>query len=180
MVCARCIRVVEQVVGEFEDVKAKSVGLGFIEVEQAIDTLQREQLNQALAKEGFELLDDEKGQRVEQIKNLVVSEIHHSANKKGESENFSTFLSRELGMDYSYLNDLFSSLEGQTIGQFITLQKIERAKELLVYDQISLAEIADDLEYNSGQYLSAQFKKVTGMTPLVFKRQGMRNPLNEL
>ena len=180
MVCARCIRVVEQVVGEFEDVKAKSVGLGFIEVEQAIDTLQREQLNSALAKEGFELLDDEKGQRVEQIKNLVVSEIHHSANKKGESENFSTFLSRELGMDYSYLNDLFSSLEGQTIGQFITLQKIERAKELLVYDQMSLAEIADELEYNSGQYLSAQFKKVTGMTPSVFKKMGSRKAIDRI
>lgn len=180
MVCARCIRVVEQVVEKFEGIKVKRVGLGFIETEQAIDSIQRIELNEALSSEGFELLDDEKGQRVEQIKNLIINEVHHSAGKKGENQNYSSFLSEELGMDYSYLNELFSGLEGKTIGQFITLQKVERAKELLVYDQLSLAEIADELEYNSGQYLSAQFKKVTGMTPSAFKKIGSRKSIDRL
>lgn len=180
MVCARCIRVVEQVVNEFDNIQAKSIGLGFIETEQAISPDLRAELNHALRVEGFELLDDEKGRRIEQIKNLIIGEIHHSSDKKGENQNFSSFLSEEMGMDYSYLNELFSGLEGKTIGQFITLQKVERAKELLVYDQMSLAEIADELEYNSGQYLSAQFKKVTGMTPSAFKKIGSRKSIDQL
>ncbi|MCE7994925.1 MAG: AraC family transcriptional regulator [Roseivirga sp.] len=180
MVCDRCIRVVEQVVAELKGVNAKQIGLGFMELEEPIDSVQRVQLNQALATEGFELLDDEKEQRVEQIKNLIVKEVHHTANKKGENQNYSSFLTKKIGMDYSYLNDLFSATEGKTIGQFITLQKIERAKELLIYDQLSLAEIADQLEYNSGQYLSAQFKRVTGMTPSVFKKIGSRQAIDKL
>lgn len=180
MVCSRCIRVVEQVVGKFEDIQVKCVGLGFIESEQIINLIQRVKLNKALAQEGFELLDDEKGRRVEQIKNLVINEVHHSAGKKSENQNYSSFLSQELRMDYSYLNELFSGIEGKTIGQFITLQKVERAKELLVYNQLSLAEIADELEYNSGQYLSSQFKKVTGMTPSAFKKIGNRKAIDRL
>ena len=83
-----------------------------------------------------------------------------------------------MGYDYSYLNELFSSLEGKTIGQYITLQKIERAKELIIYDQLGLATIADQLEYNSAQYLSAQFKKTTGMTPSEFKKLGLRKSID--
>ena len=180
MVCNRCIMVVEEIIKDFPNLHVKKVYLGSIELERPISTHELEELNKAINKKGFELLDDDKSQKVELIKTTIILEIHHQAGKKDIHENFSSFLTRELQLDYSYLNDLFSSIEGKTIGQYITLQKIEKAKELLVYDQLSLAEIADILQYNSGQYLSAQFKKVTGLTPSKFKNLGKRRTIDRI
>lgn len=178
MVCNRCVMVVEETLKGLPNLNVKKVDLGLIELENQLSSQEIDELNTELNKMGFELLDDEKSQKVELIKTAIIREIHHQAEKKGSNENFSSFLTRELQLDYSYLNDLFSSIEGKTIGQYITLQKIERAKELLVYDQLSLAEIADKLEYNSGQYLSAQFKKVTGLTPSKFRDLGQRRTID--
>lgn len=172
--------VVEEIIKDFPNLHVKKVDLGSIELERPISTHELEELNKAINKKGFELLDDDKSQKVELIKTTIILEIHHQAGKKDIHENFSSFLTRELQLDYSYLNDLFSSIEGKTIGQYITLQKIEKAKELLVYDQLSLAEIADILQYNSGQYLSAQFKKVTGLTPSKFKNLGKRRTIDRI
>ena len=180
MVCNRCVMVVEQTLKTFPNLKIRKVDLGLIELENQLSPQDLEELNAELQKKGFELLDDDKSQKVELIKTAIIREIHHQAGKKEANENFSSFLTRELQMDYSYLNELFSSTEGKTIGQYITLQKIEKAKELLVYDQMSLAEIADVLEYNSGQYLSAQFKKVTGLTPSKFKNLGRRRTIDRI
>lgn len=180
MVCNRCVMVVEQVLNDIGNLKIRRVDLGSIELENDLSIEALDELNSELKKKGFELLDDDKSQKVELIKTAIIREIHHQGGRKGSNENFSSFLTRELHLDYSYLNDLFSSIEGKTIGQYITLQKIEKAKELLIYDQMSLAEIADLLEYNSGQYLSAQFKKVTGLTPSKFRDLGQRRTIDRL
>lgn len=178
MVCDRCIRAVENVLDKFKSVQVNTVSLGLINLASDISNEDRISLSHKLTQLGFELLDNEKSEKVTQIKTLIINEIHHKAHLKEENENFSVFISQKMGYDYSYLNDLFSSLEGKTIGQFITLQKIERAKELIIYDQLGLATIADQLEYNSAQYLSAQFKKNTGMTPSQFKAIGKRSTID--
>lgn len=172
--------VVEQILNNFDKLKVLKVDLGLIELESDLNREKLDELSLELKRKGFELLDDDKSQKVELIKKAIIQEIHHQSGGKGSNENFSSFLTRELQLDYSYLNDLFSSIEGKTIGQYITLQKIEKAKELLVYDQMSLAEIADLLEYNSGQYLSAQFKKMTGLTPSKFRDLGQRRTIDRV
>lgn len=180
MVCNRCVMVVEQILNETGNLKVRRVDLGSIELEDDLSNQALTELRSELKQKGFDLLDDDKSQKVELIKTAIIQEIHHQSGRKGSNENFSSFLTRELQLDYSYLNDLFSSIEGKTIGQYITLQKIEKAKELLVYDQMSLAEIADLLEYNSGQYLSAQFKKVTGLPPSKFRDLGQRRTIDRV
>jgi AraC family transcriptional regulator len=124
-----------------------------------------------LESEGFELLDDRNSQTIAQIKKLVVNEIHHAADKKPETMNFSDFLARETGHEYSQLSKLFSSVEGITIEKYIIAQKIERVKELLVYNELSFSEIAWQMGYSSTQHLSNQFKQVTGLTPTLFKTE---------
>tara|TARA_R110000796_G_scaffold252557_1_gene387803 strand:- start:208560 stop:209123 length:564 start_codon:yes stop_codon:yes gene_type:complete len=178
MVCNRCIQAVENVVSNTLGIQASHIQLGEIELASPISDEEKKLLATQLQLLGFELLDNEKSERVTQIKSLIINEIHHGVGLKQENENFSVFISSKMGYDYSYLNELFSSLEGKTIGQYITLQKIERAKELIIYDQLGLATIADQLEYNSAQYLSAQFKKTTGMTPSEFKKLGLRKSID--
>ena len=167
MVCARCIKTVT---GIFQQAGAeiKTIRLGAVET---IDALNAEQLNnirQNLALEGFELLDDQKMKLIEQIKNAIVDLVHY-----GELDemnvNLSTHLTNKLHKDYSYLSNLFSSVENTTIEQYFILQKIEKTKELLVYDELSLNQIADKLGYSSVAHLSNQFKKITGFTPSQFK-----------
>jgi len=180
MVCNRCIKAVENAVVTTIGASVSDIQLGEVELSDPISEEEKRRLAIQLGLLGFELLDNEKSERVTQIKTLIINEIHHSSRLKQENENFSVFISSKMGYDYSYLNELFSSLEGKTIGQYITLQKIERAKELIIYDQLGLAAIADQLEYNSAQYLSAQFKKTTGMTPSEFKKIGLRKSLDNL
>ncbi|KOF01553.1 hypothetical protein OB69_16935 [Roseivirga seohaensis subsp. aquiponti] len=178
MVCNRCIIAVENAVSNTLGIQISHIQLGEVELTSPISDEEKKRLDTQLQLLGFELLDNEKSERVTQIKSLIINEIHHGVGLKQENENFSVFIASKMGYDYSYLNELFSSLEGKTIGQYITLQKIERAKELIIYDQLGLAAIADQLEYNSAQYLSAQFKKTTGMTPSEFKKLGLRKSID--
>ena len=180
MVCARCERMVQRQLAEV-GLMAKTVRLGEADIEGEPTPAQLEALRAALQTEGLELLDDRTSRLVGQVKNLVIQEIHH-APQKPETMNFSDFLSKKAGYDYSHLSRLFSSVEGVTIEKFIIAQKIERVKELLVYDELTMGEIAWRLGYSSSQHLSNQFRQVTGMTPTQFKGnhgQGRRR-LDEL
>lgn len=174
MVCRHCLRVVKEELAKIAGLKVKEVHLGLVELEEAPSSEQLQQLRQRLEDNGFALIDDQKSELIEQVKTLVINEIHHQKAQKAESATFSNFLATKLGYEYSYLNELFSSTEGKTIGQYIILQKIERVKELLVYDEKSLAEIAFSLDYSSAQYLSSQFKKFTGLTPSQFRKIGQK------
>lgn len=170
MVCPRCIRSVEHVLVA-AGLEAKNVQLGEAVLATSPSHIQLAALRQSLEAEGFELLDNRNSRLVEQIKNLLVNEIHHSTGKKSETINFSDFLARETGHEYSQLSKLFSSVEGITIEKYIIAQKIERVKELLAYDELSLGEIAWQTGYSSTQHLSKQFHRVTGMTPTQFKAE---------
>lgn len=175
MVCRHCARVVEEELVKVPGLKLKEVHLGLVEFEQEVSTEQMQLIRQRLEDNGFALIDDQKSELIEQVKTLLIQEIHHQKALKLESEAFSDFLARKVGYEYSYLNELFSSTEGKTIGQYVILQKIERVKELLIYDEKSLAEIAFSLDYSSAQYLSSQFKKFTGMTPSQFRKMGLKH-----
>ena len=168
MVCQRCVNTVRQVLTQagFEVI---NVRLGEAEIEGKLDKDQKEIAGNLLKNEGFELLDNRTGKFVEQIKHLIIAEIHHERGLKKETMNYSDFLSRQTRHDYSHLSKLFSSIEGITIEKYILAQKVERVKELLVYDELSLGEISFRLGYSSSQHLSNQFRQVTGMTPTAFK-----------
>ncbi|MDX2001390.1 MAG: AraC family transcriptional regulator [Chitinophagales bacterium] len=151
--------------------KVTLVELGEVEVSETVTDSQIAEAKQALEKVGFELLDDQKQKLVEGIKNAVVEMIHY--HKTGEANlNYSQVIANKLNKDYTYLSNLFSELEGSTIEKYIILQRIERAKELIGYGQLSLTEIAEQLGYSSVAYLSNQFKKVTGLTPTAYKEKG--------
>lgn len=182
MVCARCIRTVNRLLME-SGLDVQSVQLGEAELGASPNPQQVLALRLKLESEGFELLDDRNSQLIAKIKSLIINEIHHRSGKKPETMNFSEFLSNEIGQDYSQLSKLFSSVEGLTMEKYIIAQKIERVKELLVYDELNFSEIAWQMGYSSSQYLSNQFKQVTGMTPTQFKanhRTHGRNPLDIL
>ena len=170
MVCPRCIRTVERLLAD-QDLPVKNVELGEVELSGLLDTRQLTALRLSLKVEGFELLDDRNSRLVEQIKNLIVGEIHYAAGKKPEIMNFSDFLARETGHDYSQLSKLFSTVEGVTIEKYLIAQRIERVKELLVYGELTLSEIAWQMGYSRTQHLSKQFRQVTGMPPSQFKAE---------
>jgi len=174
MVCARCIRSVERLLEE-AGLRTKKVRLGEAILEIAPNPTQLTILRHSLELEGFELLDDRNSQLIAQVKGLIVNEIHHSTSKKPESVNFSDFLARETGHEYSQLSKLFSSVEGLTIEKYIIAQKIERVKELLMYDELSLGEIAFSTGYSSTHHLSNQFRQVTGFSPTQFKAERRRH-----
>lgn len=179
MVCPRCIATVQDIL-EKNSIPFKEVKLGEVKTLTTIPEEQQEILSHSLAKVGFTILDDKKATLVSQIKTKLVSVIYHDNNNV--KVNYSALLAKELGHEYSYLSHLFSSIENTTIEKFIIQLKIERVKELLVYDELSLNEIADKLHYSSVQALSSQFKKATGFTPSYFKqlKEEKRIPLNEL
>jgi AraC family transcriptional regulator len=136
------------------------------------DELSKEQLDkldEALGDKGFQRIDDRKSRIIESIKSKVIRLVHHP-DGQGRKLNWSTILSEELHLEYNYLSSLFSSVEGITLEQYIIHQKIERAKELLFYDELNLTQIADQLGYSSVAHLSAQFKKITGMSPSGLKK----------
>lgn len=166
MVCSRCILMVKSV---FENINIKplSVSLGEVELAENLEQNEAEQLNYQLKNLGFEIIDDKKSRMIEKIKNIIITIIHHQPEKI--QVNLSIYLSEQLTTDYSSLSQLFSHKEGITIEQYYIAQKIERVKELIVYDELSVKEIAFQLGYSSVAYLSNQFKKVTGLTPTHFK-----------
>ena len=169
MVCPRCIMRVENILKE-NNLPAKYVQLGEIELLGSPGKKQLQKFSQDLQKVGFELLDNQKQQLIEKIKTFLIQEVENGNIK----EHFSIhqFLSEKIFKDYSSLSKLFSEVEGITIEQFFILQKIEKVKELLIYDESSLSQIAFQLGYSSTQHLSGQFKKFTGMTPTQFKSLG--------
>lgn len=179
MVCDRCILVVKQELDKLSLVAA-SIKLGEVQLAKEPNEKQLTQLKDCLAAVGFELLDDAKKKLIEKIKNIIVQQIHYT--DADDKHNFSEILSQKVHKDYSYLSGLFSEVEGITIEKYIILQKIEKAKELLVYDELSLSEISYKLGYSSVAHLSAQFKKVTGLTPSHFKKLGglHRKPLDKI
>jgi AraC-like DNA-binding protein len=166
MVCNRCISVVKN---EFEKAgfKTRNIVLGEVELEKELSKKEMEFINTKLIVHGFEFIDDKKGKLIEKIKNVLIKQIHYSGVKI--KINYSHLITDELHKDYSYLSNLFSEIEGITIEQYIILQKIEKAKELLVYDELNLSQISDELGYSSVSHLSRQFKKITGLTPSHFK-----------
>jgi AraC-like DNA-binding protein len=145
-----------------------TVELGEVNILENISPAQREKLNKALKKAGLELMDDKKAMLVEKIKNVIIEMIHYS--DEPPLTKYSVYLSKKLDYDYTYLANLFSEVQGTTIEHFIIVHKIERVKELLVYDGLNLTEIADKLHYSSVGHLSNQFKKTTGLTPSHFKK----------
>lgn len=179
MVCPRCIRAVTDCLTRL-GLHPLSVELGIAVIDEAIDDALHARLRQALEAEGFELLDDPRARLIEQIKDAVIQLVHYR--QAAPSANLSHYLSRLFHKDYSTLSKAFSEETGTTIERYIITQKIERAKELLTYDELTLNEIADRLGYSSAAYLSTQFKQITGITPSAFKRlQGSkRRGLDEL
>ncbi|HET8864135.1 MAG TPA: AraC family transcriptional regulator [Gracilimonas sp.] len=145
-----------------------TVDLGTVEILENITDEQRKQLKINLSKSGLELLDDKKQILIDKIKTVIIEVIHHSDEEP--VENYSDYISKRVGKDYNHLSDIFSEVKGITIQQFIIMHKIERAKELILYDELNFSEIAHKLHYSSAAHLSNQFKKVTGLTPSFFKK----------
>ena len=167
MVSLRCKLLVKEEIEKLGH-KLLSVELGVIELVEAISDEKREDFRRRLLKVGLELLDSKKGILIEKIKTIVIEMIHYSDELL--KINFSDYLSKELDLDYNYMANIFSEVKGITIEHYIISNKIERVKELLLYDELSLTEISFQMNYSSVAHLSNQFKKVTGLTPTFFKQ----------
>lgn len=144
------------------------VDLGMVDIPGEITEAQREQLRANLKHSGLELLEDKKGVIIERIKGVINEMIHYS--DEIPKVNYSDYISEKLGYDYTYLSNIFSEVKGITIQQFIIMHKIEKVKELLLYDELSLTEISYRMHYSSVAHLSNQFKKVTGLSPSYYKQ----------
>ena len=179
MVCNRCIMVVQNELDKL-GLDVKNIKLGEVTLDKEPTTDEKNKLDKALILLGFELIDDKKSRVIEKIKNVIIDLVHHQDNNT--KTNLSDVLSSQLHHDYNYLSNLFSEVEGTTIEKYFIAQKIEKVKELLVYDELSLSEIAFRLNYSSVAYLSNQFKKVTGLTPSHFKqiREDKRKSLDKV
>lgn len=156
------------------------VDLGEIEVMENLTPELREQLKTALLESGLELMDDKRAILIERIKNVITEMIHYS--DELPVTNYSDFISQKLQYDYTYLSNIFSEVKGITIQQFIIIHKIERVKELILYDELNLTEISYKLNYSSVAHLSNQFKKITGLSPSHFKqlKDKRRNPIEDI
>lgn len=152
------------------------VDLGMVEILEDISQYQREELKKNLLKSGLELLDDKKSILIEKIKAVITEMIHYS--DELQQENFSDIISKKLGYNYTYLANTFSEVKGITIQQFIIIHKIERVKELLLYEELNLTEISYKLNYSSVAHLSNQFKKVTGLSPSFYKQLKQKRKQN--
>ena len=179
MVCNRCIMVVQNELDKL-DFDVMNIKLGEVMLAKEPTPEEKSNLDKVLVPLGFEIIDDKKSRIIEQIKNIIIDLVHHQDNDS--KTNLSDVLSSKLHHNYNYLSNLFSEVEGTTIEKYFIAQKIEKVKELLVYDELSLSEIAFRLNYSSVAYLSNQFKKVTGLTPSHFKqiKVDKRKPLDSL
>lgn len=156
------------------------VDLGEIEIMEDLSDRQFEELKSALLASGLELMSDKRAVLIEKIRNIIVEMIHYS--DELPKVNYSDYISEKLHYDYTYLSNLFTEVKGTTIQQFIISHKIERVKELLLYDELNLTEISYRMQYSSVAHLSNQFKKITGLTPSQFKhlKNSHRNPIEEI
>ena len=179
MVCNRCKMVVKNALEKF-GLRPTTVELGEVVILEELNKEQRGKLNQELASFGFSLIDDKQSRIIEKIKNVIVELVRNSDMQI--KTKISVHISNILHHDYNYLSNLFSDVEGTTIEQYFISQKIERVKELLVYDELSLSEISIQMNYSSVSHLSKQFKKVTGFTPSHFRqlKERKRTSIDEL
>ena len=179
MVSIRCKMIVKQELTKL-GLHFIILELGEVELMENISLNQREQVKTALFNSGLELMDDKRSVLIEKIKNTIIEMVHHT--DELIKTNFSDFLSNKLNHDYTYLANLFSEVQGTTIEQFIISHKIERIKELIIYDELNITEIAWKMNYNSVAHLSNQFKKVTGLSPSHFKKLKVkrRSPIEEV
>lgn len=178
MVCPRCITAVTQLLQDM-NIETMQVSLGEAITAKELNAEEVAAVKQKLKEQGFELLEENKEKIIDRIKTIVIDKIHHSDQDKVV---FSELLASELHKDYSGLSKLFSAEEGITLEHFIILQKTERVKELLLYNEMTLSEIADMMGYSSTAHLSAQFRKITGLTPTAFRKKGseLRKPLDNI
>ena len=175
MVSLRCKMVVKEELNKL-GLRYVVVELGMVEIPEDITQQQRAELKKNLHRSGLELLDDKKSILIEKIKNVIIEMIQSS--DEVNKINYSDHIAKELNEDYTNLSNIFSEVKGITIQQFIITNKIERVKELLLYDEINLTEIAYKLHYSSVAHLSNQFKKITGLSPSFFKKLGQRRKGN--
>lgn len=167
MVSLRCKLLVKEELKKL-GIRHASIELGMVETQEDLTPLQHDLLKENLLRSGLELLDDKKSILIERIKNAIVEMIHYS--DELPKINYSDYLSEKLNYDYTYLSNVFSEVKGITIQQFIIIHKIERVKELLLYDELNITEISYKLNYSSVAHLSNQFKKVTGLSPAFYKK----------
>ena len=172
MVCHRCILSVEDILQK-ESIPFDKVIFGEMYLKEELTPDQKERLVKRLVEVGFELIDNHSSALIEKIKQLIIKRARNEADEKDSKLKLSHYLSGKVNHEYTYLSSLFSSVEGRTIENYFIEQRIEKAKELLVYGQLTLSQIAFDLEYSSVAHLSAQFKKITGLTPTYFKEIGL-------
>ncbi len=179
MVSNRCKLVVKQELQKL-DLHFVFLDLGEVELMEDITDEQREELNNALLATGLELIDDKKAIIIEKVKTVIIQMIHHE--EKLPSTNYSSFISEKLDYDYAYLSNIFTEVQGMTIQQFIIVHKIERVKELLMYEELNLTEISYKLQYSSVAHLSNQFKKITGISASEFMnlKNKRRSPLENI
>jgi AraC-like DNA-binding protein len=175
MVSLRCKLVVKDELEKL-GLHYTSIELGMVEVKENITNKQIQNLKLNLAVVGLELMDDKKSILIDKIKNVIIEMIHYS--DELPKVNYSDYISEKLGYDYTYLSNLFSEVKGTTIQHFIIDHKIEKAKELILYDELNLTEISYKLHYSSVAHLSNQFKKVTGHTPSFYKKLGKKRKSN--
>ena len=175
MVSLRCKLMVKAQLDKL-NIDYNNIELGEVDFKKALTQEQRDKLKVALHSSGLEVMDDKVSMLVEKIKNVVVEMIHYS--DVLPQVNFSTYLSEKLNRDYNQLSDIFSKTKGMTIEHFVITHKIERVKELIIYDELNLTEIAYKLHYSSVSHLSNQFKKVTGLTPTFFKNLKKKNRIH--
>lgn len=178
MVCSHCAEVLEEKLTE-AGFLIKTISLGELQLAKPVDEAQYEKLTAVVRKNGFDIINDESSRIVEQIKHLIIRQVRSG---KPLEENLSNFLADRIHKDYQQLSRLFSGVEGKSIERYFILQKIERAKELIVYDEKTLSEIALELDYSSQQHFSRQFKKETGLSPSHFKevRKNKRIPIDQV
>lgn len=179
MVCNRCIMIVENILRE-NNIPFTGVSLGEVDLERNLTKDEISGVETSLQKVGFELIETRVNKIIEDIKQSVMEYLNLGMDS--QNQKLSAFITKKNPYDYSYLSDLFSSVEGKTIEQYYILQRIEKVKELLVYDQLSLTEISYQTGFSSVHHLSSQFKKVTGLTPSHFKKIGIerRKALDQL
>jgi AraC family transcriptional regulator len=180
MVCHRCVKVVKDELTKL-GYEISNITLGEAIIKSSEKSPNITEIKKVLVDNGFDLVDDKNSKLIEKIKVLIINKIHHQ-NDKLEKFSFPKYLSNELGVNYSQLSSVFSFSEGITIEKFVIKQKIEKVKELLTYDELTLSEISFMLGYSSVQHLSNQFRQITGLNPSYFKKlkEHRRNPLDHL
>jgi len=172
MVCHRCVLSVEDIFRN-ENIAFQQVTFGEMHLNEELSADQKERLIKRFNEVGFELIDNHSSALIEKIKQLVIKRARNEAGEMESNIKLSHYLSGSVNHEYTYLSSLFSAVEGRTIENYFIEQRIEKAKELLVYGQLTLSQIAFDLEYSSVAHLSSQFKKITGLTPTYFKEIGL-------